>query len=46
MVAVLVIRNKLQSIQWVIAPAVYGGKLRRILAYVDPDILEAFGLSF
>lgn len=39
------LRNKLQSIQGVIAPAVYGGKLRRILAYVDPLKLEAFGLS-
>ena len=27
--------TSLQSIQGVIAPAVYGGKLRRILAYVD-----------
>lgn len=39
------LRNKLQSIQGVIAPAVYGGKLRRILAYVNPMQLEAFGLS-
>ncbi|MCH2128940.1 MAG: efflux RND transporter permease subunit [Pirellulaceae bacterium] len=39
------LRNKLQSIQGVIAPAVYGGKLRRILAYVDRERLEAFGLS-
>ena len=39
------LRNKLQSIQGVIAPAVYGGKLRRVLAYVDPDKLEALGLS-
>ncbi|MCP3696392.1 MAG: efflux RND transporter permease subunit, partial [Planctomycetaceae bacterium] len=39
------LRNKLQSIQGVIAPAVYGGKLRRILAYVDREKLEALGLS-
>ncbi len=39
------LRNKLQSIQGVIAPAVYGGKLRRILAYVDHEKLESFGLS-
>ena len=39
------LRNKLQSIQGVIAPAVYGGKLRRILAYVDPLKLESYGLS-
>ncbi len=28
-----------------IAPAVYGGKLRRILAYVEAEKLEAYGLS-
>ena len=39
------LRNKLQSIQGVIAPAVYGGKLRRILAYVDREKLEALNLS-
>lgn len=39
------LRNKLQSIRGVIAPAVYGGKLRRILAYVDAEKLEAYGLS-
>ena len=39
------LRNKLQSIQGVIAPAVYGGKLRRILAYVDREKLEAHNLS-
>lgn len=39
------LRNRLQSIQGVIAPAVYGGKLRRILAYVDREKLEARGLS-
>ncbi len=39
------LRNKLQSIQGVIAPAVYGGKLRRVLAYVDRERLEAHGLT-
>lgn len=39
------LRNKLQAIQGVVAPAVYGGKLRRILAYVDREKLEAHGLS-
>ena len=39
------LRNKLQSIQGVIAPAVYGGKLRRVLAYVDREKLEAHNLS-
>jgi len=44
-VAYFELRNRLQSIQGVIAPAVYGGKLRRILAYVDRDEMEARGLS-
>ena len=39
------LRNNLQSISGVIAPAVYGGKLRRILAYVHPDKLRAYNLS-
>ena len=39
------LRNKLQSIQGVIAPAVYGGKLKRILAYLDREKLEAHDLS-
>lgn len=39
------LRNKLQSIRGVIAPAVYGGKLRRILAYVDATKLDVYGLS-
>jgi multidrug efflux pump subunit AcrB len=44
-VAYFELRNRLQSIQGVIAPAVYGGVLRRILAYVDRHELEARGLS-
>ena len=44
-IAYFELRNKLQSIQGVIAPAVYGGKLRRILAYVDGKRLESHGLS-
>ncbi|MCH8914040.1 MAG: efflux RND transporter permease subunit, partial [Planctomycetes bacterium] len=44
-IAYFELRNRLQSIQGVIAPAVYGGVLRRILAYVDPMELEARGLS-
>ncbi|MEW6746607.1 MAG: efflux RND transporter permease subunit [Planctomycetota bacterium] len=44
-IAYFELRNRLQSIQGVIAPAVYGGKLRRILCYVDRDKLEARGLS-
>jgi multidrug efflux pump subunit AcrB len=44
-VAYFDLRNRLQGITGVIAPAVYGGKLRRILSYVDPDKLQARGLS-
>ncbi len=39
------LRNKLQSIQGVISPAVFGGKLRRIYAYMNPAKLEAYGLT-
>jgi multidrug efflux pump subunit AcrB len=44
-IAYFELRNQLQAIQGVIAPAVYGGKLRRILCYVDRQKLEARGLS-
>jgi len=44
-VAYFELRNRLQSIQGVIAPAVYGGVLRRILAYVDRHELEARNLA-
>ncbi|MEW5702035.1 MAG: efflux RND transporter permease subunit [Candidatus Zixiibacteriota bacterium] len=44
-IAYFELRNRLQSVRGVIAPAVYGGVLRRILAYVDPEKLEARGLS-
>ncbi len=44
-VAYYELRNQLQAIRGVIAPAVYGGVLRRILAYVDPMELAARGLS-
>jgi CzcA family heavy metal efflux pump len=39
------LRNRLQGISGVIAPAVYGGKLRRILAYVNREKLHARDLS-
>src|SRR3972149_234135 len=39
------LRNRLQGISGVIAPAVFGGKLRRILAYVDREKLHARNLS-
>jgi len=44
-VAYFDLRNRLQSITGVIAPAVYGGRLRRILAYVDPLKAQARNLS-
>jgi len=44
-VAYFNIRNMLSGIKGVIAPAVYGGKLRRILVYVDPVKLISRGLS-
>ena len=44
-VAYFDLRNRLQSITGVIAPAVYGGKLRRILAYVDPLKAQSRGIS-
>ncbi len=39
------LRNRLQGITGVIAPAVFGGKLRRILTYVDREELQARSLS-
>ena len=44
-VAYFEMRNRLQAIKGVIAPAVYGGVLRRILVYVDRDKLEARNLG-
>jgi len=44
-IAYFELRNRLQGITGVIAPAVYGGKLRRILSYVDPAQLQARGLT-
>lgn len=39
------LRNLLGSVKGIIAPAVYGGKLRRIFMYVYPDKLQAYSLS-
>mgnify|MGYP004004450417 CR=1 FL=1 len=39
------LRNNLQSISGVIAPAVNGGTLRRILCYTDPEKLKAYNLT-
>lgn len=39
------LRNLLGSVEGIIAPAVFGGKLRRIFMYVYPDKLQAYNLS-
>jgi multidrug efflux pump subunit AcrB len=39
------VRNMLSGSPGVIAPAVFGGKLRRIYIYLDPAKLQAYGLS-
>ncbi|MBI3601340.1 MAG: efflux RND transporter permease subunit [Candidatus Omnitrophica bacterium] len=44
-VAYFNLRNMLQGIPGVIAPAVYGGKLRRILAYIDPYKMTQLNVS-
>ncbi len=44
-IAYFQLRNLLGSVKGVIAPAVYGGKLRRIFMYVYPDKLQAYNLS-
>ena len=44
-VAYYSIRNQLSGITGVIAPAVYGGRIRRILVYLDPNKLQARALS-
>ncbi len=44
-VAYFNVRNMLSGITGVIAPAVFGGRIRRILVYVDPQRLASRGLS-
>jgi len=44
-IAYFQLRNLLGSVQGIIAPAVFGGKLRRIYMYVYPDKLQAYHLS-
>lgn len=39
------IRTLLQTVDGVSAPAVYGGKLRQIMVYVDPEKLQEYNLS-
>lgn len=44
-IAYFQLRNLLGSVPGVIAPAVFGGKLRRIYMYVYPDKLQAYNLT-
>src|SRR5260370_39004797 len=44
-VAYFNIRNMLSGITGTIAPAVFGGRIRRILVYVDPNRLSGQGSS-
>lgn len=44
-IAYFQLRNLLQGISGVVAPAVYGGKLRRVYAYLDGDKLSTRGLA-
>src|SRR5260370_2206410 len=44
-VAYFNIRNMLSGIAGTIAPAVFGGRIRRILVYVDPNKLAGHGMS-
>jgi len=39
------IRSLLQTAKGIVAPAVYGGKIRHIFMYVYPDKLQAYDLS-
>lgn len=39
------LRNAIQSVRGAVAPAVFGGKVRAVMAYVDRDKIEARGLS-
>ena len=39
------LRQMLSGVPGIVAPAAYGGSLRRIHIYVDPSKLEAYGIS-
>jgi CzcA family heavy metal efflux pump len=39
------LRQMLSGVPGIVAPAAYGGTLRRIHIYVNPDRLEAYGIS-
>ena len=44
-VAYYALRQMLSGVKGIIAPAAYGGALRRIYIFVDPAKLEAYGIS-
>ena len=44
-VAYYSLRQMLSGVKGIIAPAAYGGTLRRIYIFVDPDKLEALGIT-
>ncbi len=44
-VAYYKLRQMLSGVEGIVAPAAYGGSLRRIFIYVDPDKMEALGIS-
>jgi len=43
--AYIELRQMLSGVKGIVAPAAYGGALRRIYIYVDPEKLEARGIS-
>lgn len=44
-VAYYKLRQMLSGVEGIVAPAAYGGSLRRIFIYVEPDKMEALGIS-
>lgn len=44
-VAYLNLRQMLSGVEGIVAPAAYGGSLRMIYVYVDPEKMEALGIS-
>ena len=44
-IAYYTLRQMLSGVKGIIAPAAYGGSKRRIYIYVDPEKLEAMGIS-
>ena len=40
-----IVRNEINAVPGTIAPVVFGGKLREIMAFLNPDALTGYGLS-